>query len=95
MYPQSHGSTASNRSLPFSGSFRTDLVVGDSETHSYCFIEFEDATSSSIFVKRKRVMSQWASGFEHGFSQLVDWFWKIDDLKSTSSCRSTFGDNHV
>ena len=29
------------------GDFKSDLVVGYSVTHSYCFIEFEDATANS------------------------------------------------
>ncbi len=42
----------------FFGDFRADLVVGDSVTHNYCFIEFEDATPNSIFVKKNRSTSE-------------------------------------
>ena len=33
--------------------------------------------------------------FEHGFSQIIDWFWKIDDVKNTSQFRSIFGSENI
>src|SRR5688572_29570163 len=34
------------------GDFACDLAVGDSECKAYCFIEFEDATAKSLFVRQ-------------------------------------------
>jgi hypothetical protein len=80
----------------FFGDFRADLVVGDATHHTYCFIEFEDAAKNSIFTtKRGKSTSEWSPRFEHGFSQIIDWFWKIDDLKNTDSARNIFGDSNI
>jgi len=38
---------------PIYGDFRADLVVGDSSTHNYLLVEFEDGRANSIFKKRK------------------------------------------
>ncbi|AFZ26248.1 hypothetical protein Cylst_4144 [Cylindrospermum stagnale PCC 7417] len=79
----------------FFGDFRADLVVGDSVNNTYCFIEFEDATKDSIFVNKGRSTSDWSPRFEHGFSQIIDWFWKIDDFKNTTSSRSIFESENI
>ncbi len=55
------------------GDYKADLVVGDSHNHQYCFVEFEDATATSIFKKSARAMPDWSHRFEHGFSQIIDW----------------------
>lgn len=74
------------------GDFACDLVAGYSEARSYCFVEFEDARTDSIFVRRKgRNTPEWSSRFEHGFSQLVDWFWKLDDARPSAEFRHRFG----
>ncbi|MDR6562637.1 MULTISPECIES: Shedu immune nuclease family protein [unclassified Arcicella] len=76
----------------FFGDFKADLVIGDSAKASYVFIEFEDGTSDSIFKKKKgKYQREWANRFEHGYSQIVDWFWKLDDLKQTTSFEGKFG----
>ena len=79
----------------FFGDFRADLAVGDSVNNTYCFIEFEDATEDSIFVEKGRSTSDWSPRFEHGFSQIIDWFWKIDDFNNTSEFRSIFGSENI
>jgi hypothetical protein len=79
----------------FFGDFRADLVVGDSVNNTYCFIEFEDATKDSIFVNKGRSTSDWSPRFEHGFSQIIDWFWKIDDFKNTTLSRSIFESENI
>jgi Domain of unknown function (DUF4263) len=76
------------------GDFQADLVVGDSKRHSYCFIEFEDGKQDSIFKsKKKRKSPEWSSKFEHGYSQIIDWFWKLDDMKKTDAARRDFGNS--
>jgi hypothetical protein len=79
----------------FFGDFRADLVVGDSTNATYCLIEFEDATRNSIFVKKERSTSDWSSRFEHGFSQIVDWFWKLDDFRNTAQFRAIFESDSI
>jgi hypothetical protein len=80
----------------FFGDFLADLAIGDSVNNTYCFIEFEDATKNSIFVNKKgKTTSEWSPRFEHGFSQIIDWFWKIDDYKNTSLARSIFGSENI
>ena len=70
--------------FPFFGDFTADFVVGNSKTHSYCLVELEDAKSDSIFKAVKgKTTKEWSTRFDHGFSQLVDWFSSLSDLKNT------------
>jgi hypothetical protein len=73
------------------GDFRADLIVSDSASHAHCLVEFEDATRDSVFKSGVRSTSDWSTRFEHGFSQIVDWSWKIDDFRQTGQCRAIFG----
>lgn len=78
------------------GDFASDLVVGDSVTNCYCFIEFENAGPSSIFrQKGEKATLEWSSRFEHGFSQIVDWFWKLSDMEGTVDFKSKFGRDYI
>jgi hypothetical protein len=64
---------------PLLGSFRCDIAVGDSLAGQFTFIELEDAGPTSVFEPvRGRDYPRWSSRFERGFSQLVDWAWRID-----------------
>jgi Domain of unknown function (DUF4263) len=73
------------------GDFSCDLVVGDSRKGYYCFIEFENANDRSVFEKKQsRNAPEWGARFDHGFSQLVDWFWKLEDMKQTQDSRNRF-----
>lgn len=73
------------------GDFRADAIVGDATSKSFCMIEFEDARENSIFKKSARSTKEWGSRFEHGFSQIVDWLWKIDDMRNSAQGRAIFG----
>lgn len=73
------------------GDFRADLVVGDRIRGAYCLIEFEEGKADSIFKKSGRSKDEWAPRFEHGFSQVVDWFWKLDDISKTDHFEEMFG----
>ncbi|MED1002610.1 Shedu anti-phage system protein SduA domain-containing protein [Bacillus mobilis] len=69
--------------FPIHGDFRCDLVVGDSKKNQYLLVEFEDAKENSIFCKKKNKATKvWASRFEEGYSQIVDWFWRIGIMSS-------------
>jgi len=81
---------------PIYGDFKADLVVGDSSMHSYMLVEFENASSDSIFKKRRsKATPEWASRFEYAFSQIVDWLWKLDDMRSTADFAHAFGDRNA
>jgi hypothetical protein len=74
------------------GDFVCDLVVGDSRSNAYSFIEFEDAKPGGVFVKKPRKSSpEWSPRFDHGFSQIIDWFWKLDDMERTAEFEARFG----
>ncbi|MBI1904409.1 MAG: DUF4263 domain-containing protein [Planctomycetia bacterium] len=81
--------------FPLFGDFAADLVVGNSKSQSYCMVEFEDATGDSIFCKPKgKSTKEWSKRFDHGFSQLVDWFFSLSDLRNTERFARDFGLRH-
>lgn len=81
---------------PIYGDFRADLVIGDSVTHNYLLVEFENGSANSIFTKKKsKATPDWAPRFECAFSQLVDWLWKLDDMRSTADFVHAFGDRQA
>lgn len=81
---------------PFYGDFAADLVVGDKAAKRFCVVEFEDGRKDSIFrVPRGKSTSEWSPRFEHGFSQIVDWFTLIDDVKNSARFQKDFGPHHV
>lgn len=74
------------------GDFVADLVVGDSESHRYLLVEFENGAPDSVFKKKgSKSTPDWAPRFEGAYSQLVDWFWKLDDMRSTGDFQNSFG----
>lgn len=75
--------------------FIADVVVGDAAGRSYCFIEFEDGRSGSIFRRTKRQASEWTPRFDHGASQIIDWFWKLNDLRGTTTLARLFGSQSI
>jgi hypothetical protein len=78
------------------GDFACDLVVGDSVKRAFCFIEFEDAGPNSIFERRgKRALRDWSSRFEHGYSQVIDWFYKLDTMTDHPDCEVRFGKRSI
>lgn len=76
------------------GDFKADVAIGDSHSKRYCFVELEDAKSISLFKQRGAKASlDWSDRFEHGYSQIIDWFWKLADMESTTEFTSRFGEN--
>lgn len=73
------------------GDFTADLVIGNSGRKAYCAVEFEDARPNSILHKTGRFQKEWGRRFEHGFGQLIDWFFAFDDLKGSSAFAQHFG----
>lgn len=80
---------------PVSGDFTCDLAVGDSKRQAYCFVEFENAERDSVFREVGRHTPEWSSRFEHGYSQIIDWFYALQDMAQTGSFRHKFGSNAV
>jgi len=76
---------------PLFGSFVCDLVVGDWSRHSYVFVEFENAEPKNLFIKKKRPTMEWSPRLEHGFSQLVDWFYELDTERNSVRFEERFG----
>ncbi len=82
--------------FPFFGDYSADLVVGSKAAGEFCVVEFEDGAADSIFKKQpKRGNPEWSSRFEHGVSQLVDWFSHLDDFRGTEAFAKAFGYGHV
>lgn len=77
------------------GDFACDFVVGDSERNAYCFVEFEDAEKNSVFSQGTRPTSKWGSRFEKGFSQIVDWAYKLADTEKSDSFQERFGSQTI
>jgi hypothetical protein len=77
------------------GDFACDFAVGDSRRNAYCFVEFEDAKKNSIFMPSSRATSDWAVRFEHGFSQIVDWIYKLSDAEKSDAFEDRFGTRSI
>jgi hypothetical protein len=82
--------------FPLMGDFATDLILGGRSRLRYVVIEFEDGTRDGVFrTAGKKSTPEWTPRFEHGFSQIIDWFTMIDDVKNTQDFREDFGHGHV
>jgi hypothetical protein len=74
------------------GDYSGDLVVGDSASHNYCFVEFVDAMPNSVFTKKKgKATPEWSARFDRGFSQILDWFSILEDQRRTAQFKAKFG----
>ena len=73
------------------GEFFPDLVVSKQGARDYCFIEFEDASPSSLFRRIGKGRPSFGARFEQGYSQIVDWFCKLDDMQRTYPMRDLMG----
>ena len=77
---------------PLFGDFRCDLAISDSVSRSCTFVELEDAGPRSLFVRRARKATrEWSPRFDHGYSQIVDWFHKLQDMTNTAGMEARFG----
>ncbi len=85
----------------FSNEFRADFVVADRQKRKFVFVEFEDATEDSIFkLKSKNSDSantsyEWSSRYEHGLSQVIDWYYRMDDYERTNKFEEYFGHRQI
>jgi len=77
---------------PLFGDFRCDLAIGDSVTRACTFVEIEDAGPRSLFVKHgDKATREWSPRFDHGYSQVVDWFHKLQDMSNTATMEARLG----
>jgi hypothetical protein len=81
--------------LDLFGDFVCDAAAGDSELNAFVLIEFEDAQQNSVFanLEEGKAMKRWSSRFERGFSQLVDWAWRLATEGGSEALRRIFGAN--
>ncbi len=79
--------------LSLFGDFSCDAASGDGEAGDFTLIEFEDAQLHSVFGKLPNSggLPKWSQRFEHGFSQLVDWAWRISSETNTDAVQRVFG----
>jgi hypothetical protein len=78
--------------FPLMGSFKADLVVGNLQARKFALVEFESGKEFSLFKKRGTLQYRdWSAEFEHGFGQLIDWGWIIDDCRKDHAFKNTFG----
>jgi len=81
---------------PFFGDFSADVLLGNKNEREFCVVEFERGHQDSIFKKAgTKATPEWSSRFDHGFSQMVDWFYNLDDFKKTEGFAKTFGHGHI
>jgi len=74
------------------GDYSCDLAIGDSTSHNFCFVEFEDASPNSVFIKKRgKSTPEWSPRFEHGFSQILDWFRILEDQQRTAQFKARLG----
>lgn len=71
---------------------RCDFAAGDSKSRHFVLVEFEDAKTTSLFKNPTggKKIPDWSARFEHGFSQLVDWAWIMNDASNSISVKTTF-----
>lgn len=81
--------------FPIASDLRTDFVIGSSEDNSYLLVEFESGKSDSIFKKKTRSLKEFSASFEHGYSQVIDWFWQIEDIFRTELLSRKFGSDTI
>jgi len=78
------------------GDFKCDFAAGSLNTKKFCFIEFEDAKGNSIFKKQRgKYLEEFAPRYEKGYSQIVDWFYKLSDNQNSDSFDDRFGSRKI
>lgn len=81
---------------PIFGDFRCDFAVGDSVRKAYTFVEYEDASPNSLFVKQgERATRAWSSRFEKGYGQIIDWFYKLHVMTDTPDMEARLGKRSI
>lgn len=76
------------------GDFEADLVIGDTDTNVFVFVEFQTGAGNIFRRKAGKHTTEWSPKFEAGFSQLIDWFWSLDCMKQTPQYKANFHPNN-
>ncbi len=77
---------------PIFGDFRCDFAIGDSARAADTFVECESAEPRSLFVRQgAKATRAWSPRFEAGYSQLIDWFYKLQVMTDTPDMEARFG----
>lgn len=87
-----------NSEIPIIGKYRADFVVSNRNNSEFAFIEFENATLGSIFTKKinkKTHAFSWSPRFEHGYSQVIDWYHHLRSNEGTNNMLSEFGHSKI
>lgn len=94
-FPQMNNSDKVAFEYDIFGDFKCDLAIGDHSNNNFCFVEFEDAKQTSIFHQEgTKYKSAFSSRFEHGYSQIIDWFYKLN-VQSTNEIEERFGQSNI
>jgi hypothetical protein len=73
------------------GDHKADLVIGEIKNREFCFVEFEEAKSTSIFrVTAAKSTPEWSLRYERGFSQLIDWILWLENNKGSTAFKGRF-----
>ncbi|MEZ8379389.1 Shedu immune nuclease family protein [Vibrio splendidus] len=76
------------------GKYRTDYIVTNADQTKLTFVEFEEAKLNSIFKSKPAQTStryDWSNTFEHGVSQVTDWFYLLSENYGTDLMENEFG----
>jgi hypothetical protein len=72
------------------GMFKADLVVGNTTSNEFVLVEFEGGEADSLFGPSSTLqVRDWSRQIGHGFGQLIDWGWALDD--NSKALRNAFG----
>lgn len=81
---------------PLFGDFRCDFAIGDSVRGAYTFVEYEDARPNSLFVRQgEKATRAWSPRLEGGYSQVIDWFYKLHVMAETPDMEARLGSRTV
>ncbi|HEX5506539.1 MAG TPA: Shedu anti-phage system protein SduA domain-containing protein [Thermomicrobiales bacterium] len=77
--------------LSLLGRYTVDLVIGHRATGNFVLVEFEDGAADSIFHQSAgRTTPYWATRFERGYSQIIDWLNLVDNQQTTPEFLAIF-----
>lgn len=72
----------------------SDFAICNLERNDYVFVEFEEAEKDSIFQIKTpgttKTSYKWSSTLEKGFGQILDWFYRLTDMKDTGKFKEEF-----
>jgi len=78
--------------------FYPDFGIADKNKESFVFVEFEEAKQFSIFgekVNKASIRHEWGVKLERGFSQIINWFYRLEDHKRSNKFKEHFGGKEI